>query len=81
MFKRCGVLIQPYADARSIGRLLSSALAWLLVVFSVASLVEPLAGPIVAAVMVPFALLGSLLALLCLACLLYTPIAWLAIRN
>ncbi|WP_437973729.1 hypothetical protein WMF11_34170 [Sorangium sp. So ce295] len=77
MFKRCGVLIQPYADARSIGRLLSSALAWLLVVFSIASLVEPIAGPIVAAVMVPFALLGSLLALLCLACLLYTPIAWL----
>ncbi|WP_437950767.1 hypothetical protein WME98_08105 [Sorangium sp. So ce296] len=77
VFKRCGVLIQPYADARFVGRLLTSALAWLLVLFSVASLVEPIAGRLAMVLLMPFVLLGSLLALLCLACFLYTPIAWL----
>ncbi|WP_437955633.1 hypothetical protein WME76_29550 [Sorangium sp. So ce119] len=77
MFKRCGVLIQPYADARFVSRLLTSALAWLLVLFSIASLVEPLAGRLAMALLMPVLLLGSLLVLLCVACVLYAPLAWL----
>ncbi|WP_434042310.1 MULTISPECIES: hypothetical protein [Sorangium] len=77
MFKRCGVLIQPYADARFVSRLLTSALAWLFVLFAVASLVEPLAGRLAIALLMPLLLLGSLLVLLCVACMLYAPLAWL----
>ncbi|WP_438014993.1 hypothetical protein WMF18_29445 [Sorangium sp. So ce315] len=77
MFKRCGVLIQPYADARFVSRMLTSALAWLLVLFSTASLVEPLAGRLAMALLMPLLLLGSLLVLLCVACMLYAPLAWL----
>ncbi|WP_437619716.1 hypothetical protein [Sorangium sp. So ce1151] len=77
MFKRCGVVVQPYADARFISRMWTSTLAWLLVLFSVASLVEPLAGPLATSVLMPFALLGSLLALVCVMCMLYAPFAWL----
>ncbi|XYH94755.1 hypothetical protein ACMHYB_44085 [Sorangium sp. So ce1128] len=78
MFKRCGVVVQPYADARFISRLWTSTLAWLLVLFSVALLVEPLAGPLATSVLMPFALLGSLLALVSAMCMLYAPFAWLA---
>ncbi|WP_438023467.1 hypothetical protein [Sorangium sp. So ce233] len=77
MFRRCGVLIQPYADARFVSRLLTSALAWLFVLFSIASLVEPLAGRLAIALLMPLLLLGSLLVLLCVACMLYAPLAWL----
>ncbi|WP_437659889.1 hypothetical protein [Sorangium sp. So ce1182] len=77
MFKRCGVVVQPYADARFISRMWTSTLAWLLVLFSVASLVEPLAGPLATSVLMSFALLGSLLALVCVMCMLYAPFAWL----
>ncbi|AUX25033.1 hypothetical protein SOCEGT47_055750 [Sorangium cellulosum] len=77
MFKRCGVVVQPYASVRALGRFLTATLTWLLILFSAARLIVPLAEPLAFGLVMLFATLGAVLGLLGLACLIYTPFAWL----
>lgn len=77
VFESRGVCIHPYADARSISRLVVTSLAWILVLMSVARVAVPVLEPVSFIPAVPLVLLAAVLALVCLTGMLCTPFAWL----